>query len=526
VSITRTLDLFATGFVSPEENAPGAIAASTTIAGSTSFTLIDDGTIPASAIIQSVQLFASAGSLTPGVLPAGIQPYYKHAATEWAGPGNAVPPTFGGALPIDDTEVISTVVLGVNPITAVAWTRTDLFTDLFGWWSVWVNTGTIPYTVQTSSITEFFVRVVYTVPTTPTPVIGSIALAGLTVIPETYTFRLDGNNFDPDIVVLLTQPSLAVVSLSGADIISVEPTRVQFLTDLLDIGIVGAYTVQVRNPTGALSNTLAFTLLGPGVIQVTPPGGIHWYGYAFVRPVTPNTTNAPLGLAPGASIFVYDSGTLTQADIFTDEALTIPIVQPIVADANGFYSFYTTPEAVALQDHRVDLAFSGGGILVPYTVGDAIPYDPRIVPLEIALATLNAALVAGLAALATQITQQQQVPLPFPLGGSLTVGGKNATAFKSPEAVAVVLDSTLLGGYGVNVIGTAYTENAGTSVTVQLRDESSNVVGTSSAIVATSPTVFTFAVTLTAGSHTYSLWMLPSNANAFIYSNGYLFLAA
>jgi len=73
------------------------------------------------------------------------------------------------------------------------------------------------------------------------------------------------------------------------------------------------------------------------------------------------STGAP---APGATVTVYDTGTLNLSTIYADNLLT-PKANPFLADAiSGYWFFY------AASSGRYDVQFSGGGIVTPYTIGD------------------------------------------------------------------------------------------------------------------------------------------------------------
>ena len=76
---------------------------------------------------------------------------------------------------------------------------------------------------------------------------------------------------------------------------------------------------------------------------------------------------APASSQPalGATIAVYLTGTLTLAPLFSDNLATpTPKSNPFTADAtSGFFYFYTHLPSV-------DIRFSGGGIVTPYTWGD------------------------------------------------------------------------------------------------------------------------------------------------------------
>src|ERR1700691_4754985 len=96
-------------------------------------------------------------------------------------------------------------------------------------------------------------------------------------------------------------------------------------------------------------------------------GGLNRiWGYAYVRPSTPNVANQSLGLAPGATVAVYLAGTSTPAAIYADVNGLTPLSNPFLADINAYWNFYVTNE-------RVDVQLSGAGILAPYTLGDVSP---------------------------------------------------------------------------------------------------------------------------------------------------------
>jgi hypothetical protein len=92
------------------------------------------------------------------------------------------------------------------------------------------------------------------------------------------------------------------------------------------------------------------------------------WGYAYSRPQTPNTTTAPAGLAPGATVTVFASGTTNPVLLYADQFGLTPLANPLTADINGFFNFY------CLRQH-VDVQFSGTGITSPYTLGDYIFVD-------------------------------------------------------------------------------------------------------------------------------------------------------
>ena len=62
---------------------------------------------------------------------------------------------------------------------------------------------------------------------------------------------------------------------------------------------------------------------------------------------------------PGALLYSYEAGTSTPLPLYVDEALTVPLPNPVVADSAGrFPALYAQP-----QDYRLDL-FTAGGSLV------------------------------------------------------------------------------------------------------------------------------------------------------------------
>lgn len=66
--------------------------------------------------------------------------------------------------------------------------------------------------------------------------------------------------------------------------------------------------------------------------------------------------------APGATVHAYASQTLSHVPIYQDNnSPPTPLANPVTADSNGFFFFYT-PNAL------IDLQFSGGGIPTPYAL--------------------------------------------------------------------------------------------------------------------------------------------------------------
>jgi len=215
------------------------------------------------------------------------------------------------------------------------------------------------------------------------PVVSSITLVSATVTPPTWSFALLGSGFVQGVgaQVVWTPPGQSAVTLHDADILSVTDSVVKVVTTYPLVAMAGTYNVAVRNPSGETSVALVFQMGPPGIIVRSVAGYLHYYGYAFVRPPTPNTTNAPLGLAPGATVTIYESGTTNLVPLFADQMGNAQS-NPVVADENAFFSVYLVPIPV-------DVQYAGGGILTRYTIGDAIPLDPRIPALETAVAALE-----------------------------------------------------------------------------------------------------------------------------------------
>jgi hypothetical protein len=90
------------------------------------------------------------------------------------------------------------------------------------------------------------------------------------------------------------------------------------------------------------------------------------WGYAHKYPPVPNTTNAPLGLAPGATITVFQVGTVVPVIPLYDIVDGSHVLgNPFTADVNGYYDFYVPAQRVDVQISPV------GG--TPYTLGDVGP---------------------------------------------------------------------------------------------------------------------------------------------------------
>ncbi len=97
-----------------------------------------------------------------------------------------------------------------------------------------------------------------------------------------------------------------------------------------------------------------------------------------------DTDGAPLG---GGKVFVYDAGTTTPRDVFADNALTVPVANPIIADAGG----YIEPRYIGTGDYRLVIAdandvtiktadnLSGALATSAFEDDEALPATPVIV---------------------------------------------------------------------------------------------------------------------------------------------------
>jgi hypothetical protein len=248
--------------------------------------------------------------------------------------------------------------------------------------------------------------------------------------------------------------------------------------------------------------------------------GIHRQSYSYIRPVTPNLLDSGLGLAPGATLNVYLTGTGTLAALYTNAALSQVLANPFTTDINAFLSYYVDP---SLGD--VDEAYSGTGIVTPYTLSAVLALDPRVSSQGGSIGTLQTALTAETTAREAADLAIQTTGMAIPLGGSLSQAELNASAFSVIDAVEFTCP-TLYSGAAGTVFATLMTLNAGTSVTAYLYDLTASAnVGNSSAVTSTTPTLVSFSVTLTAG-HNYVLQLLASNATNGVFGSGYLGIAA
>ena len=84
------------------------------------------------------------------------------------------------------------------------------------------------------------------------------------------------------------------------------------------------------------------------------------------NPVVESTTNVQRSF-PGCTVTVYDAGTLDLSTIYSDDSETGK-ANPFTAANTGQWFFYAS-------NGRYDIRFSGGGIPVPFTLGDHSAFD-------------------------------------------------------------------------------------------------------------------------------------------------------
>jgi len=106
---------------------------------------------------------------------------------------------------------------------------------------------------------------------------------------------------------------------------------------------------------------LALTFVGANVYaqdRQALQGSCERGGQVVTTDGRPSTTKVQRSW-PSCTVTVYDAGTTTLADIFTNSSGT-PKANPFTADTDGYWSFFADPG-------RYDVRFSGAGITSPFT---------------------------------------------------------------------------------------------------------------------------------------------------------------
>lgn len=81
------------------------------------------------------------------------------------------------------------------------------------------------------------------------------------------------------------------------------------------------------------------------------------------------------GSFPGATITIYNGGTVNPASIYSDNGIT-PKANPFVSDVNGSWFAYAA-------NGRYDVQFSGTGVPAPFTLGDFLLFDESIIWIDV-----------------------------------------------------------------------------------------------------------------------------------------------
>lgn len=242
--------------------------------------------------------------------------------------------------------------------------------------------------------------------------------------------------------------------------------------------------------------------------------GIHRYAYVRDRPDGE--------VAPGATVTVYRAGTAVLASLFTDQALTAPLANPFVSDANAYYAYFADP-AVADLDEQ----YSGTGITAPFTIPRVLDLDPRVGSTSGSVAVVTADLAQEILDRQAADLVIKQAGVRYPLGGSILQGQQSAVRVDAIDALIITIDGARFAGYVLKVFAMTKTDDAGTTVTPILRNLTTAVdAGTGAASADLAVATQNFVAVIAAGVNQYKLQQLPSDANAFTYLEAYAQLAA
>jgi hypothetical protein len=222
---------------------------------------------------------------------------------------------------------------------------------------------------------------------------------------------------------------------------------------------------------------------------------------------------------PGATVTVFNAGTVVLATIFSTEG-GVPLANPFIADDDGFWGFWT-------DVGRYDVQFSGAGIETPFTIfaleavlsGEGI-VDPGTNGYLVRTA-VNTAVTRTLTGTANRIVivngDGQGGNSVFDIGSTVATSGNNLSFFSattSAQLAAVITNET---GTGVLVF------NVSPALTTPAITGGTHIAITSLGIRSTGTGAFdlTFANTenLTAGR---TLTFTLNNVNRTISLNGNL----
>lgn len=237
------------------------------------------------------------------------------------------------------------------------------------------------------------------------------------------------------------------------------------------------------------------------------------------RPSVPNTTHAPLGLAPDDRVDVYVKGTILHALTYQDARGQQPRANSAKPRQDALYAVYVVPEPI-------DLQVAGR---TRYTLPDVLVLDPDVLELENDFATLQENLPGAFDAFLDSLRAIRGIGSSVPMGGSLSQGLQSAVPAPAVNAITFQLTGSNLLLYTATLTVGLRTENALTSVAASLYDVTDPdvpvLVGSTAPSVSLTAELLTVDVALGAGTRDYQLWLTPGNADAFVYGNGYLLLS-
>jgi hypothetical protein len=244
-------------------------------------------------------------------------------------------------------------------------------------------------------------------------------------------------------------------------------------------------------------------------------GLIHVYGYQQKRPVTPNTTNEPLGQRPYGRVDTYAVDTEVHQPTKVNVHGSQPFANPSITDQHAYFTEYVVPAPI-------DVQIAGSR----YTLPDYLILDPRVLALIARVYNVELALAPVVPGALDTLGLLQALGTAFALGGSLTTGISSGAVIDVPNVVDVTVTGSDFSGLTALVLVTAKTDDPGTTVTPVLYNVDTNTaVGTGTASVSTTGEVQAFAVTLDLATARYRLRLIPSNAASFVYGTGYLFVS-
>ncbi len=183
----------------------------------------------------------------------------------------------------------------------------------------------------------------------------------------------------------------------------------------------------------------------------------------FTSPFLP-AFNTLGGLAPGAKLYFFLTGTTTPATVYADAGLTTPLAHPVVANAGGaFVSIYLDPAVT----YRVQLKTATNGL-----IDDADPITTD----STAVSAGGVSYTAPGGTAQTVQTKLQQVVHIKDFGGVpdavVTTGGAATGTNSAPAAIAAIAYLTARGGGTLVIEGGDYLANAavvcGSDITIHI----------------------------------------------------------